>query len=138
MPGTKKYSPPRTVTTRAAGRGRTAGSPGTVILCGGAACAADEDVLVVAESRRRCRRLNHCAWTNSNWRAMLACRHMKITPRSWPSSSAPRRQRIAVGDAAPDEAVAVDELALEREAVARVGAADVRADRAAQAVVVVA
>ena len=41
-------------------------------------------------------------------------------------------QQLAVGDAAPDQAMTVHQLAVERHAQPRVHAADVRADRAAQ------
>ena len=45
-----------------------------------------------------------------------------------------RGERVAVRDAPADQTVTVDELAFERKAVARVGAADVGTDRAAQAI----
>ena len=137
MPGVKKYSPPRTVTTRESGPTKHGWVAGDGHLARGGP---SWRPISTSSSSPRCSplpSLNHCACTNSNWRVMLACRHMKTTPRSWPSSSAPARQRVAVGDAAPDQAVAVDELALERQAVARVGAADVAAGGAAQPVLVV-
>jgi hypothetical protein len=82
--------------------------------------------------------LIHCAWMPSNWREMLALKQTKIRPRSTWSSSAPRRQRRAVGHPAADDAVAEAQQPVEAEGVARVGAADVRAERAAPAVQVLA
>ena len=79
------------------------------------------------------------AWMVSNWRQMSAWKQTKTRPRSTPSSSSDAgRQRRAVGAAAADDPVAVGEPAVEEaDRVARVGAADVGAERALQAAGVV-
>ena len=89
MPGTKKYSPPLTVTTRCNGPKKNGGLPGTVILCGPSASCAPTRTSWSSPSVNALPPFSHWPWMNSNWRAMLACRHMKITPRSLPSSPAP-------------------------------------------------
>ena len=52
MPGTKKYSPPFTVTTRESGPMKNGGSPGTVILLGGSVLRPEQHVLILAEGER--------------------------------------------------------------------------------------
>ena len=121
-----------------AGRRRTAGPPGTVIFDGPSVSCGPTIASWSCASRNALPPFAHCDWTNSNPRATLACRHMKITPRSRAVVLGALGQRLAVGDPAPDHPVAVHELAVERQAVARVHAPHVRADRAAQAVRVVA
>ena len=139
MPGVKKYSPPRTVTTRESGptkQGGWVGGGDGHLARGRAVVAAHHDVLVVAEAQAV------AVVEPLRLHELELARDARLQAHEDDAAVLPvvlgaLRQRVAVGDPAPDQAVAIDELALERQAVARVGAADVAAGGAAQAVLVV-
>ena len=75
------------VTTRESGPTKNGGRPGTVIFATPSLSCGPMIGSWSSPSRNGLPVFAHCACTNSNWRARLACTVMKITPRSAPSSS---------------------------------------------------
>ena len=138
MPGTKKYSPPFTVTTRSSGPSRNGESPGTVILFGGLpSCGPEQQVLIFAETE------DVAAVQPLRLDELELPRDARLQAHEDDAAILAvvigfRWQRLAVGDAAADESMTVDELAVEGQAVPRVHAADVRSDRAGEPVGIVA